>query len=192
MKISFASTFKFPTKRWYVDTYYKVKGWIFRPYTTIKSRHLPHTWIDKDDILVYSIFEILERFVENECGENTVVAWDHECCSVEHNGKTVSILDVWKEILQWWNEEFLPYKDFKAEPQLNYTNSMPEFEMVKCEDVLFEGEATFDMIDKYRDDKHKEDHELAIKELWIFEDRMEKELEEKIALIIKHRHMMWT
>lgn len=45
---------------------YKTKCFLWHRYSTVKPRWLPHTWVDRDYLLLYTGFEILCRFFEDE------------------------------------------------------------------------------------------------------------------------------
>ena len=46
--------------------FYRIKCFIFRPYTTIKPRNLGHTWCDTTELIPHMLFELLERFLVGE------------------------------------------------------------------------------------------------------------------------------
>ncbi len=82
------------------NLYWKIKAYFVR-YTTIKSRYLGHEWHDRDGILIYTIFEIAERFIEQEVlpRHKTEKDWEWQ---KEHNP---NFYESWKEtiaIIEWF------------------------------------------------------------------------------------------
>lgn len=83
-----------------IDIFNKIRCFIFRPYQ-IKPRFLPYTWVDRDDVLVHVMFEVLCDFIEKE-GEYTV--WDYD----------EDVEAVWKRMKQlrdWWLNRRQDYDD---------------------------------------------------------------------------------
>lgn len=50
------------------NVWYNIKCFFIR-YTTVKPRYLPHTWVDRDFLMVATMFEILCQFLEKEVND---------------------------------------------------------------------------------------------------------------------------
>ena len=91
------------------NIWYQVKCWAWKRHTTYKPRYLPHTWCDKDHIIVHMNFEILCRFVEDELIPGPV-DWDAD---EEHRQAKAKML----ELYNWWqaNHEEPDFDTWEAE-----------------------------------------------------------------------------
>lgn len=88
------------------NVWYQLKCRFWKKYTTYKPRYLPHTWIDKDNILIHMNFEILSRFVEDELIPGPV-DWDADEEHRQAKAKMLELYEWWKEnhdVLEKWNE----------------------------------------------------------------------------------------
>ena len=100
--------------------WYKLKCFCWKRYSTVKPRWLSHTWCDRDRLLLYCMFEILCRFLEEEKDN---VEWytghlgkDKDGkeilgFTIDVNGETVNVMDEMLELRRWWLEECLPYSN---------------------------------------------------------------------------------
>lgn len=84
-------------RRWYR---LKCRAW-YR-YTTIKPRELDHEWHDRDTLIPYCMFEILQQFIELELdgGDGGVVDWQAD---EPHRRAHAELM----ELYRWWREEYL-------------------------------------------------------------------------------------
>ena len=74
--------------------WYKLKCWAWKRHTTIKPRFLGHTWCDKTELIVHINFEILCKFIEDECSPG-YVDWEHD---EEHR----QIRQDLQNLYDWW------------------------------------------------------------------------------------------
>lgn len=87
----------FRVKRRVHDLWYRLKCFLWYRYTTVKPRTLKfHTWTDRDNLLLHCSFEILCRFLEEECSPG-IVDWD---CDEEDK----QAMKTMKELYVWWNK----------------------------------------------------------------------------------------
>ena len=97
--------------------WYRFKCWIWHRYSTVKPRGLPHTWVDRTNLMPHMIFEILSDFIENECGEDCPVVWygdesdEWTPHTVEVNGEKINVRDEMQDLYDWWHEDYLINKD---------------------------------------------------------------------------------
>ena len=159
------------------DLYYKLRAYWYR-YTTIKSRYLPHTWRDKDEILEMTAFEILQRFIEDE---SYLVKWDDVSCKLD--GNTVNVMEEWQKILAWFDR----YRSFEGNEPIHHAKP-PQIKFQKIDDTC--NISTMRFI--FEDDNHKEEWHKAIEEQQEFEERITNEMTENLIKIVKLRKYMWS
>lgn len=150
----------------------KFRCWLFKPYTTIKPRYLPHTWTDKDQILVHMVFEILSLYLEKEKpGEIIDWEWDEE-----HS-------KAWKEInelYKWWHETYIPWSE----------TYMDKYEFPDWKFEKVEGSNHF--TSRYRSEEEKQRAREVSQQITDEEERMHNEITEKCKRIIELRSFLWT
>jgi len=117
MKVAMADMFWKSLKKlcrpwWHPSNlWYSFKCWAWKRFTTIKSRHLPHTWMDRTEVLPYTCFEILEQFIERECSPGNVEwygEYGHKIEVTLHGGRVVKkyVRDEMQDLLDWWNKQY--------------------------------------------------------------------------------------
>lgn len=148
------------------EFYWKTKGFFWNRYSTIKSRHLDHTWHDRDQLLVYTTFEILEKFLEEECGEDGTVNWYTDNETTYCRMKKEYIIDIFREALEWWNKVYLPYVNGDHPFLIEYNKNVPF--------------------------KNKTERDYHLDRIHELEEEMESKLEYYAGLIWKFRGCMWT
>lgn len=80
--------------QWFAYKWYQFKCWAWKRYTTIKPRYLPHTWIDKDELIIHVVFEVLSEFFEGEKPFETI---NWKATGTQH------IIDELYDHYQWWH-----------------------------------------------------------------------------------------
>ena len=68
-------------------------------YSTVKPRNLPHTWIDREELLIHVMFEVLSNFVEKELRPHQDIDWD--CSEYRSHAR-----DEMEDLYRWWHEEY--------------------------------------------------------------------------------------
>lgn len=111
--VSFMKSLKKLDRRWWhpAKLWYSFKCWSWKRYSTIRSRHLPHTWTDRVVLLPYTMFEILEQFIEGECSPGHIQWYgeDGHKIKVELPGGHIVekfVRDEMQDLLDWWNNEY--------------------------------------------------------------------------------------
>lgn len=96
--------------KWLVDSYYKIvphnlrpqellyrfKCFVWHRYSTVKPQYLPHTWVDRSDLLPHVMFQILTDFIEKENPFECHIDWDYDG---EHRQAKKEML----ELYHWWH-----------------------------------------------------------------------------------------
>lgn len=83
--------------------WYRFKCWLWKRYSTIKPRYLPHTWCDRVELLPHMMFEVLSQFIEKECSPG-MVDWQKSGHSVIVDGKEVNVRDEMQDLYDWWHQ----------------------------------------------------------------------------------------
>lgn len=183
MKIIIADSYLKSLNSWKYklgELIYKFKCWAWKRYTTVKPRHLGHTWADKREMLVHMSFELLLQFYEEEFDE---VNWYGEYAPMLH-GEFVG--DIIKELVNWFNNDYLPFWRYENQEIIRSTapdplslfivneNNMTEFspQYASKEDELMNRAVTF-----------------AIAE---YEAEIEKETERMLKKLAEIRLWLWT
>lgn len=117
------------------NLFYGFKCWLTRPYTTIKGRYLPHTWCDRDQVLLHTAFEILSQFIERECSPGNVDWYSKERPpKIIVNGVEKHIRDEMQELYDWWhliyNKKYVEEQE-KIDEKINsyiYRNNLSDVE----------------------------------------------------------------
>lgn len=172
------------------DIYYKIKGFLWSRHTTIKSRHLPHTWVDRSQVLPYTMMQILEDFLTKECGEGCWVDWtDH--VAVLPDGREVHVMTELNHIMDWFNQVYLKKIEHTHDRWYEYVEhhqtssilnlSEPDehgnCEMLPTEYDVPDGTEVADKLFKRAEGKEK---------------GLDKHLTENLIMLVKLRESLWT
>ena len=163
--------------------WYRLKCYLWHRYTTVKPRHLDHTWCDRCDLLPHMMFEILSQFIEKECSPGHVEwygEWGHKI-----DGKYVR--DEMQELYDWWHSIYnKAYHEEDEKLWKEVSKHRPSIEWVPLDD----GNFLWDQQWEHEEDKQLyRQHVDASIEL---EANMEKQLAENLHRIINIMPYMWT
>lgn len=87
------------------QVWYKLKCWAWHRYTVIKPRYLPYTWCDRVTVLPHVMFEVLSRFVEEECSPGHI-DWEGSGHTVEVNGVVKNVRMEMQDLYDWWHQVY--------------------------------------------------------------------------------------
>ena len=95
-------------KHWPYDwrprqVWYRIKCFLWHRYSTTKPRYLPHTWCDRDTLLAHTMFEILSKFIEQECSPGHVEWYGEE----GHKINNKYVRDEMQELYDWWHKDYI-------------------------------------------------------------------------------------
>lgn len=177
------------TRHWRIrEWWYQAKCFLWKRYSTVKPRYLPHTWVDCTALLPHVMFEVLSRFKEQECSPG-VVDWRHESAhKVSVNGVERLVIDEIEELYVWWNtyvHKEIPklsdekYAELKAYEDAHAVPDTPETERFIGPNFPTEAES-----EEYY-------HLLHV---WsaVDDDIWEKDIQEKMIRLVNIYRSLWT
>lgn len=95
--------------------WYRFKCWAWHRHTTVKPRYLHHTWCDRCELLPHMMFEILAKFIEDECSPGHVEWYGEAGHKITVNGEEKYVMDEMKDLVDWWeivwNKEYEEVSD---------------------------------------------------------------------------------
>jgi len=169
------------------EVWYRLKCFLFKRYTTVKPKTLPyHTWVDRDVLLLHTMFQILTDFVEQECSPG-VINWYHEHAGkIRVGGKEKFVRDELQDLYNWWQQvpEGASY-DYTC-PKLNkfrekVYSKLPPIRFEKIPDSEY-----FEMVsDKTRYDKY------CVKLIHL-ENKQRKVTKEYMKRLVRVSEYLWT
>jgi hypothetical protein len=177
--------------------WYKFKCWAWKRHTTIKPRYLPHTWIDRCDILPHVMFEVLSQFIEQECSPG-IVDWDwdgeHKIVSgkpwspeLQDSPDAVNVRKEMQFLYDWWHQKYNKEYQKKEEELWDHISSLH----IKSDDEWVDtGHGTMRYEPKYS--VSIEEANRLSKEALDFENSVDVELEQMMVRLIHLRRMLWT
>jgi hypothetical protein len=180
---------------------YKVKCWLFRPYTTIKPRTMGHTWADKSELLPHMMFEIFCKFMEEECYVTDDYKIGEKCWirfegikgkhMIEVNGKKKWVWTEMAEIYKWWKEEYVPLWNGVHPKMVQIEQDMKKYGQIEGTDLFVKSEngPYFEFKPTY---KNKKLHDKASEKYWKFEEDMDNKLVEMMKRMSDIHGYMWT
>ncbi len=165
--------------------WYNFKCWAWHRYGTIRCRKLPHTWCDRRTLLLYTSFQILTDFIDEECSPGHTV-WYGEYAP-EIDGKNA--MDEMKELYHWWNTIYLKEYPAKMDELWDKVDG-PEMKCVPYEDMPDCVAGHLEMV--YRDDEHRDAYKARTNILRETEQLMDEKCEEMLKRLAAVRLWMWT
>lgn len=177
-----------------MEIWYRIKCFCWKRYTTVKSRHLSHQWCDKTELIPYTLFEMLEDFVEKECSPGHIEWYGQYGHKVLVGMEYKYVRDEMTDLLKWWNEVYIPYTKGEHPEQIRLQELQKEYNDL-WDKFWFPTDnkylTAFDPEKALGPEKYQK-YLAASKEQWKFEDEMEKELNAMCHRIINIRESLWT
>ena len=170
----------------------KFLDWAWYRYRTVKPRTLPgHSWVDRDQLLYHSCFEILSQFMEKELKGYREEDWEYYY--KEQPDRLVQFGLSKKDpyyILDYLYRWFPFYLD--KEEKLG--DAWGEFHQLHCtsEFVDVEGTKFFNWMSKWDTPENEKIGKLMFKRYCKKREVLHKELEENLILLIKCKDFLWT
>jgi hypothetical protein len=103
-----------------MNWWYKLRCRVWHKYNVVVCRSIPPTWIDRDFLLLYAAFQILEDFVQKERGNfyEDVYALYVEDCGPEMAREREAEWNTIRELYAWWNQRKHCFDDDYAEDNM--------------------------------------------------------------------------
>lgn len=175
--------------RWWCpkELWIRLKLLVWYRHRVVKPRYLGYLWEEYDVVLAHAMFEVLSRFLEEDCSI-AFVDWyaENTAHKVTIDGKEKYVIDEIKELYAWWHDVY--NKEYPAQ-------------LAAIEKELDEHEP----IEQYREDQGRKiwDRQYASEEdeekartvrnkFFDLEQRMEDELNARLHRIINIRGSLWT
>ena len=183
-----------PAKLWY-----SFKCWAWHRYSTVKSRHLSHEWADRTAILPYTMFEILEQFVERECSPG-IVKWygsNPHKIMVELPGGVVvekNVRDEMKDLCVWWNRQYHGrYKRLEEKIWFDFERLQDRYHVSDFETGMRDSDDCRHFWDpQYSTPWAKERAEELLRRLNLLERAADAALTRRMHRIVKLTPYLWT
>ena len=88
------------------NLWYRLTCRFWHRFNVVVCKSIPSTWIDRDFLLLYAAFQILEDFVQKERGHfyEDVYALYVEDCGVEEATQRELEWNKLRELYAWWNQ----------------------------------------------------------------------------------------
>ena len=153
--------------------WYRFKCWAWKRYSVVKPRYLPYTWCDKDLIMAHAMFELLSKFIEDECSPGIVAWYGVNGHKIEVNGKEVYVRDEMQALYDWWHKEY----------NEAYQKGTDAIHDEAIDEPLCDENGMFCMSD-YNKSVYKRASQL--------EQDHEKQLDDNLLRLLKIRRYMWT
>ena len=104
------------------------------------------------------------------------------------------IIDILREALSWWNNEYLPFVKGKHPLEKEYHDSMGVCRFLEDEpdEKHEDGSVTYYSLFRYESKEQEDKHEEIRKRYYKLEEDMEVKLDYYAGLIWKFRRYMWT
>ncbi len=107
--------------RWWHDSWYWIKCRLWHRYNVVVCRPLPPTWCDRDYLLLFAAFQILENFIQQEEGHfHDDVYKLYLDCGEERAREEERDWNEIRVLYAWWQER----KDAKYNDDYDKDNEM--------------------------------------------------------------------
>lgn len=188
----FINSFERCFRRWWFlpELWYRFKCWAWKRHSTVRSRYLPHTWCDCTELLPETMFEILSRFIENECSPGHI-DWEGSDHRVEVDGVSKNVRQEMQDLYDWWHQTYkkdYPAKRAEIYAKIEEINERSFISMFKMDES---GEySLFDP--QYKSEEDKQQVNALYRQLLETENKEEKELNKMLIRLVALRGYMWT
>lgn len=161
------------------ELWYRLKCRLWHKYTTVKPRHLPHTWTDRCTLMPHLMFEVLCQFIEREDPNPPEVyeeiGW-HEAAAERRE---------LFELYHWWLR-YLAWND-----EAEYQRVMADVEQPKY--VIKRVESYGSLMSRtFSSPEAETRHNAAVASLLQAENDRDEELKRRCHRLVDLMHTLWT
>ena len=169
---------------------YRLKCWLFKRYTTIKPRYLKfHTWCDRCDLLPHAMFEILSKFVEEECSPG-IVDWESSGHTIMVNGEEVNVRREMQDLYDWWHRVY--NKMYDEVDNLLWKEAHKHDPIREEREVEINGEIYYEWRPEFETEEDEEIWNCCVRGCSKLEGIKHNDLEDKMIRLCKIRAYLWT
>jgi hypothetical protein len=171
--------------------WYNLKCWAWHRYSTIHCSQLPHTWCDRNTLLLHASFQILTDFIDKECSPGHV-QWYGDCPhQVEVNGVVENVMDEMLELYHWWNTVYLKeYPKMMDDFWEVASECGPEMKCVPYDDMP--DHVAGQLVSEFDNDEQRDAYKSVMKSINDTERVMDEKSEEMLKRLAAIRLWMWT
>ncbi len=175
---------------------YKIKCFCWKRYKIVNPRYLPYTYVDSSTKLPHAMFEILSKFIEEECSPEVVEWYGHHSCKTLMNGRMRYNRDIMQELYTWWHEIYNKYyKQVDDDLYKLFNTHSPDWD--ECWFPVPDDKVVLDVNRAYENhdtltQKDKIVRYKALKAMNSLEVFMLEELEDKMCMLCRISDSLWT
>lgn len=177
--------------------WYRLKCRLFKRYTTIKCRYMPHTWMDRTAVLPHTMFEILSRFIEEECSPGHVEwygEWGHK---ITVDGQEKYVRDEMQHLYDWWhqvyNKEYEEVNDILWKEIYKHPSTRDTIPVDADDNEVEEDDAEwFRWEPEFPTEEDKEIHDCCLHAVNKLERMQDAKLQEMMHRLVNLTPYLWT
>lgn len=173
--------------------WYRFTCWFWYRYRTVHPKTLPgHTWVDRDKLLVHTMFQILTDFIEKEQKEYreedyAYVYTEQPHKLVEFKGQLKDPHYILDYLYKWWHSVYTIKEDTIYDKWHNLIKNHS-----KSSTTAIPNSSLSEFKTVYNSNESKLKSKQLMKRSMKKDESLHKELEENLILLIKCKDSMWT
>lgn len=178
--------------KWHpIELWYRFICWLWRRYSTVKPRWLDHTWCDRSELMAHAMFEVLGRFIEQECSPGVIEWYGRYGRKITVNGESKYVRDEMCDLWDWWRYDYLAGFDKRRKAiddeleKLDYDSALSQFD----------GDASGEFWTynpQYKTPEAAARAKELLNQLTALEAEQECELQLRLHRLIDIREHLWT
>lgn len=180
---------------------YRLKCFLWKRYSTVKPRSLPHTWCDRCELLPHMMFEILSQFIERECSPGIVEWYGEYGHKITVDGEERYVRDEMQSLYDWWHYTYL--KAFPETEEALWAAARPyhpvkefvdisEEDKDDAEEIGLDREGWVEWAPEWESEEAEELWNLYMEAQQKLERRAEAELTARMHRLVNIKPYLWT
>ena len=157
--------------------WYRIKCFLWFRYTTIKPRYLDHTYCDVGDLIPHMMFELLSRFIEEDCSPG-YRDWYTDYDKIGGKFKR----DILQDLYDWWHSKY--NKEYPEALDILYARLHTHWPTQLVVDGFFNPQ--------YKTPEDKRAFSMLSAAITLLEDKRDRELETNMQTLLTLRKDLWT
>jgi len=176
------------------EIWYQIKCFLFKRYSTVRVKSLPHTWCDRCDLLPHMMFQILSDFIEKECSPGNT-DWIATNNTIKINNIEVNVREEMQALYDWWHKKYLKaypniQKDIWA--KINEECEPTQLFQLNAKDNYYYYNPKFEKTKKLTSKQQANLYNFRVDNINRMEERTYEELNEKLHRLVNIIPYMWT